>query len=363
MRRSHRRLSDLAVVVAAVVAVGCGDAEVVDPAPIGGPYPQTLSAYGFFEGSMADLAPAPGVIPFEVAAPLWSDRAGKSRMLVLPEGQAIGLSSDGDWDVPVGTVLVKSFWFADDLGAPDGARRIVETRLLVHEAQGWIGQVYLWNDEQTEALRAVAGRRVQVAYTVAGKREEHEYAIPNTNQCLSCHSRDDVGKPLGLVTPQINRDVERDGATVNQLEWLGTKGVFREAVPDTKALPAFVDPFGDAPVDARARSYLHANCSHCHRLGGNGGNSGLELLSTEDDPHHYGVCKRTAAAGAGTGGKTYDIVPGDPDASIMPFRMGATDPEVKMPELPNRLPDDEGIALVREWISQMTLPACDAPTP
>lgn len=360
---SRIRSSSALVAGLAALAMGCGDAEVIDPAPLGGPYPQKLSAYGFFDGPMASLAPAAGVVPFEVAAPLWSDRAGKSRMLALPEGQGIGLSVDGDWDVPVGAVLIKTFWFADELSAPTGPRRIVETRLLLHEADGWTGQVYLWNDEQTDAERAVAGRRIQVSYTVDGVPEEHEYAIPNTNQCTSCHSRDDVGKPLGLITPQMNREVERDGAAVNQLEWLGKKGVFRDAVPDPTSLPAFVDPFGDAPVDQRARSYLHANCSHCHRPGGNGGNSGLELLYTETDPHHYGVCKRTAAAGAGTGGKTYDIVPGDADASIMPFRMGDLDPEVKMPELPNRLPDDEGIALIRAWIAQMTFPACDAPTP
>jgi hypothetical protein len=120
-----------------------------------------------------------------------------------------------------------------------------------------------------------------------------------------------------------------------------------------------VDPHGDAPLDARARSYLHANCSHCHRPGGGGGVSGLVLLEWEHDPNKNGVCKGPVAAGPGTGGFGYDIVPGLPEESIMIFRMGSTDPEIKMPELPNRIPDAEGIALVGAWIAAMQPPGCN----
>jgi hypothetical protein len=125
------------------------------------------------------------------------------------------------------------------------------------------------------------------------------------------------------------------------------------AVPD-----AFVDPFGEAPLEPRTRSWLHANCSHCHRQGGNGGTSGLVLLAWETEPLKLGVCKTAAAAGSGTGGHEYDIVPGQPDDSIMPFRIASTDPEIKMPELPNRIPDERGLELVRAWIAAMTPPGC-----
>jgi hypothetical protein len=119
-----------------------------------------------------------------------------------------------------------------------------------------------------------------------------------------------------------------------------------------------VDPFGDADVERRARSYLMANCSHCHRLGGGASLSGLVFLFWEQTPAKYGVCKLPAAAGPGAGGHEYDIVPGFPDESIVPFRMGSTDPEIKMPELPNRVPDLAGIELVNEWISGLVPQGC-----
>ena len=45
---------------------------------------------------------------------------------------------------------------------------------------------------------------------------------------------------------------------------------------------------------------------------------------------------------------------GDPDASIFICRLTSTDPEVRMPPLVSRVPHDEGIALIREWIAGMS---------
>jgi len=70
------------------------------------------------------------------------------------------------------------------------------------------------------------------------------------------------------------------------------------------------------------------------------------------------VCKGSVAAGQGAGGRSYDVQPGEPDESIIVYRMESTDPEVKMPELPNRLPHAAGVALVREWIASMPPRAC-----
>jgi hypothetical protein len=47
-------------------------------------------------------------------------------------------------------------------------------------------------------------------------------------------------------------------------------------------------------------------------------------------------------------------VPGDPDASILVFRMASTDPELKMPELPTLTSDAEGTALIRDWIASLS---------
>ena len=144
---------------------------------------------------------------------------------------------------------------------------------------------------------------------------------------------------------------------MSQLDWLHGRNIFdTEASPTAKN--ALVDPFGDAPLEQRARAYLDANCSHCHRAGGNGGPSGLVLLASETEATKLGVCKAPIAAGPGSGDRLYDIVPGRPDDSILVLRMESTNPEVKMPEIPNRFPHDSGVELIRAWISNMPEQDC-----
>lgn len=304
------------------------------------PY-DSLAEYGFFTGALAAEQPAPGVVPYTVAAPLWSDHSEKGRFFVLPPGTTIDASDADEWRFPVGTVIIKSFSYSTDLRDVEGSRTLIETRLLIHEADGWSGHTYLWNAEQTEATRLVPGRRVQLEYLdEAGAPASRSYIVPNTNQCKNCHEIDDRERPLGPVSRQM-------GAQIPALRAAGILDM--EPAADTP----LVDPFGDAPIDARARSYLDANCAHCHRPGGDGGPSGLVLLASEDHPATYGVCKSPVAAGPGAGGRLHDITPGEPDQSIFIYRMSSVDPEIKMPEIPNLVVDEAGVALIREWIAQL----------
>lgn len=315
-----------------------------------------LSDYDFFVGPLVDLAPKTGVVPYQVAAPLWSDQAGKHRFIVLPEGGKIGFKEDdSEWDFPEGTILIKNFFFDHDRRDVNAGSRIIETRLLVRTADNWRVFTYVWNDEQTEALPLRTGKRVNIEFIdVDGGAKMEEYIVPNEDQCASCHERDDVQHSLGLVTPQMNRMVERDGAQVQQLEWLAAQGMFAADPPAPASLTAFVDPFGtEGTLEWRARGYLHGNCSHCHQLGGGAGKSGLVFLGSEPNLAKLGVCKVPAAAGQGTGGFPHDIVPGKPEESIVIFRMNSLDPEIKMPELPNRVIDKAGVQLISDWIASM----------
>lgn len=360
LRRIFSIGSSLGAAVAAVAALsGCGGSEPpAEVTPGKMPY-ETLSAYGFFAGDMAKQAPAPGVLPYEVAAPLWSDGAAKKRFLVLPEGGTIGWTDKDEWSLPVGSVLIKTFLFPEDAREASGPERIIETRLLIHEEEGWTGHVYVWNEAQTEATRLIAGKRVDVSFIdEGGAAKTQEYVVPNTNQCKSCHARDDELYELGMTTHQMNRAVTVDGASVNQLDWLKEKGVFASAPPSPSEANAFPDPFGDGPLEGRARAYLAGNCSHCHRPGGGGGDSGLVLLAWEENLASIGVCKGPAAAGSGTGGHNFDIVPGSPESSIMIFRMSSVDPEIKMPELPNLVSDSKGVELISAWIKGMEPKGC-----
>ncbi len=340
--------------LAALLLVACGPDPEEPAAEI--PY-ETLSEYGFFDGPLADMAPAEGVLPYSPVSPLWADHAEKGRYIVLPEGEAIDPVGDEDWEYPLGTVIVKSFYFVEDRRDLAGPARIMETRLLIREdvEEGWTSHTYVWNEEQTEAERLIAGRRIELNYIDEnGEAGVQTYLVPNTNQCRDCHGRDDVTVVLGISTYQL--DYEVGGA--NQLDVLADAGAFSRT-PE-RVVPALIDPADEAQTpELRARSYLHANCSHCHREGGDGGRSGLDLTIWQDDPARYGVCKSPVAAGAGAGGRAYDLVPGHPELSILPFRMASTDPEVRMPELPSRIPDGFGVGLIEDWILSMDGEGCE----
>lgn len=307
-----------------------------------------LSDYGFFQGRLADERPAPGVVPYTVIAPLWADHAEKGRFIFLPEGTVMDTTDPDHWALPVGSIVIKSFSDSADLRDLEGTRRLIETRLLIHEDDGWTGHTYLWDAEQTEATRFVPGRHLTRDFIdAAGQPQSKPYIVPNNNQCKNCHELDDSVRVLGLATRQMS---------LKQQEDLRAAGVLAEL---PAPIPLLEDPFGDGPLERRARSYLDANCSHCHRPGGGGGTSGLVLLAEETRPSAYGICKSPVAAGPGAGGRIHDITPGDPDASIMIYRMSSTDPEIKMPEIPNLLVDDAGVELIRTWIAALDPPGCN----
>jgi len=354
------------MIILAATLAGCGGEPTkqepnppVSTASI--PY-ETLSEYKFFVGNLANIEPAAGVIPYDVVSPLWSDGALKQRFLVLPEGEKITFGADETWQFPNGTIIIKHFAFPKDHREPNGAVQHVETRLLIRNTsvpEGFTAHTYVWNDEQTEAYEKVAGKHIVLDFIdEMGQAASQEYIIPNTNQCGNCHERNDAYESLGLVTPQVNFSLGDGGPIDNQLKRLEGAGIFDAPLPDPGTLPALSAPSGADTLEVRARSYLHANCSHCHRPGGGGGSSGLVLLKWETNETKNGFCKGTVAAGSGTGSLQYDIVPGKPEESIMIFRMSSTDPEIKMPEIPNLLPDKAGIKLISEWIASLQGPAC-----
>ena len=323
------------------------------------PY-DTLSEYGFFEGPLHELRPTAGVVPYTVAAPLWADHAEKGRFLKLPPGAQATFAENGPWEWPLGTIFIKTFFVSLDRRDPGGAAQIIETRLLRLTEAGWESFIYVWNVEQTEAERTRLGERVELMVTDAdGQEVEQLYLVPNTEECKSCHEIDDVLGVLGPTTPQLNRVIEVDGREVNQLAWWREQGLLANPPDDPAAQLALPRPFGDeGTLEARARAYLHGNCGHCHREGGGGGRSGLRLVWWEDRDSRVGICKSPVAAGAGSGGRVADIVPGHPEESILIYRMSSADPEIKMPELPNLLPDEQGVQLISDWIAAMEPEGC-----
>jgi uncharacterized repeat protein (TIGR03806 family) len=216
----------------------------------------------------------------------------------------------------------------------------------------------VWNAAQTDATRLRTGTHVPV--TIDGKSVA--YRVPNEDQCAECHAKDHHFEPLGPRTEELNRDeddVDADaGASphgaANQIDALAARGLVDGPIPAEAERPRLVDPFGDAALDVRARSYLDANCAHCHRPGGEAASTGLDLRFSNTQTTARGLCKSPVAAGPGAGNHKFDIVPGDPDASIVVYRMSSLAPEIKMPQLPNETVDTRGVALIRAWIASLS---------
>lgn len=318
------------VLAGASIAAAPPVAQVSDAAITAAGYPARLSDYGFFADA-ARQQPAPGVIPYRLNTPLWTDGAEKQRFVYLPAGAKAKAQGEGLLDLPVGAALIKTFSF--------GGKHI-ETRVLLHRADGWLALPYRWAEDQSDAVLALAGARFALRRPDG---TEISYGIPNKNQCKECHSLGGVTAPIGPKARNLS------------VEWLNAfagSGKL-DAVPVvTRRVPLWEDR-AKVPLAAAARGYLEGNCAHCHNAQGIASNSGLFLDWAETDPVKWGVMKRPVAAGRGAGDLEFDIVPGDPDHSILAYRMASLEGGVSMPEVGRSSLDPAGIDVVRRWIAEM----------
>jgi uncharacterized repeat protein (TIGR03806 family) len=321
--------------------------------------PQKLSAYGLFDGEPREQRPALGVVPYDLRSALFSDYAAKFRFIKLPAGQKASWSEDDVIDFPVGTIIAKTFAYPSDLREPGGRLDLLETRILLHQQAGWIGLPYVWNEEETEATLRLAGTMLAASWIDAeGQRVDHQYMVPNANQCKGCHRvEDDKFEPIGPKARYLNQDFAYAEGSENQLAHWTRVGILDGApAPDSvPRVPVWDDP-SSGNLEDRARTYLEINCAHCHSVGGPARTTGLDLTWGAHEPVKLGVYKFPVAAGRGSGDRLYGIVPGKPDQSILMYRMTSLDPGVMMPELGRRMVHAEGVELLREWIAAMADP-------
>ena len=244
--------------------------------------------------------------------------------------------------------------------------RLIETRLLVKRQNGWVALPYIWNPDETEARLAIAGDLQSIRLE---NRQAFNYLVPDQNQCAGCHRTNYSSSenkrallPIGPTLSNLNRD--------DQLALWHSKGLladyqevapmadWRDSIMQERQLAFSTQSEYQAAIsnntEKMARSYLHINCAHCHNPQGPADTSGLFLQLAETNPTRLGRCKPTIAAGQGTGGHTYSIVPGKPAESILVYRMKSQNPAAMMPELGRSLVHEEGITLIANWISSMT---------
>jgi uncharacterized repeat protein (TIGR03806 family) len=325
--------------------------------------PEKLSEWRLMAASEGRLVLNKEVLPYTLNTPLFSDYAHKLRTVWMPKGVSAAYQPDTAFDFPVGTIISKTFYYprdgssqavlaSDDSGTDstlDLAKvRLMETRLLVRRASGWIALPYVWNQAQTEAELKRTGDQIPMQLASAQGRQKFTYVVPNVNQCASCHVADLKSRkfePLGLKARHINLN--------GQLEKMVQAG-YLSGVPAAAEVPRNVDwRDKSASVDARARAYLDINCAHCHNNKGTANTTALHLEVGAPANRHLGLCKPPVAAGAGTGGNSFGINPGKPDDSIFVFRLKSTETGVMMPELGRTTSHREGVELIREWIASM----------
>jgi uncharacterized repeat protein (TIGR03806 family) len=314
-----------------------------------------LSEYGFFKGKIAEQKPAEGILPYALNTPLFSDYAEKLRFIKMPTGQSVAYNSTEVLDFPEGTTIIKTFYYPNDFRDASKGRRLMETRLLIREDNEWKALEYVWNEEQTEATLEVAGDSKPVSYVYSdGKKRNQTYVIPNLNQCKGCHNKSEKMTPIGPSIRQLNGDFSYPEGTENQLTHWQKIG-WLTAMPDLKDCPkiAVWNKPETGSLENRARAWLDINCAHCHNPKGPAMTSGLNLSIHETNPTALGFGKTPVAAGRGSGNMDYDIVKGNPNKSILIFRMESTDPGIMMPEVGRKTTHKEGVALVSEWIKSL----------
>ncbi len=364
MRGTLRRHFGCYIFLVCALLTGCGQ-QVVLHAPAA--YPQRLSDWHMVWRNGNSLEINSDALVYDLNTPLFSDYALKLRTLYVPDGTTTTWSATESFDFPVGTIVTKTFFY--EVGKAPGSLerdsltrhtswdgtaakvnfddfRIMETRVLVRQPGGWDALPYIWNGE--DAILSITGKVISA--NLDG--EAFAYLVPSRNECGSCHITNHTAKqllPIGLKARHLNR--ESPTGNGNQLIALRDRR-WLSGLPELKSVSrnsAMHDP--TANVEDRARAYLDINCGHCHNAHGAADTSGLLLDRTATDARQMGRCKPTIAAGHGSGGRTFGIVPGKPDDSILLWRMQTTDPGARMPEIGRSLMHTEGVDLIRKWIA------------
>jgi uncharacterized repeat protein (TIGR03806 family) len=301
--------------------------------------PVLLSQFGFFGG--AANRPSAELIPYKLRNPLFSDYAEKQRFVYLPKGASLAVAADGRVDFPVGSALIKNF------GYPSTGKTlaVIETRVMLRRASGWVALPYVWKADGTDAELKIAGKRVaqMIQY---GDKSNHQisYAIPNKNQCKQCHNAKGEIVPIGPFWQNMIFPRTADAAN------LKARSTFSGPLPEAEAI---WDDSKSGSLDARAKSYLRANCGYCHSPLGSASNSGLFFDQNYESRESAGIGKRPVAAGQGSGGFDFVIAPGAPEQSILIHRLKSVEPGTAMPELGRATVHREGLALLEEWIKAM----------
>lgn len=287
--------------------------------------------------------PATGMIPYAVNTPLWSDGAEKHRWLGLPNGKTINVDENGDMHFPIGTVFVKNFAFEG---------KLFETRLFMrHQNGNWAGYSYEWKDDLSEAFLLPGKKSKQLTNGIT-------WDYPSRAECMACHT-DVAGFTLGPEIVQLNGDYDYSSTnrTANQVVTWGKIGLFNKQIDNYLVNLTALHAPNDETVspNLRARSYLHVNCSNCHRPEGPA--QGTSDFRYNIPIRSMNICDQLPATSVGD--RILD--PGNPDASSISIRMHILGKD-RMPPVGTAIVDETATTLLDNWIQNpgVCLPEVDS---
>jgi uncharacterized repeat protein (TIGR03806 family) len=312
-------------------------------------FPRTLTETKLFS-SVPEHIPAPGLIPYEVNVQLWSDGAVKERYLALPRNGSVVFKEKEKWEFPVGTVIVKTFFLETDNSNPTKRHRL-ETRLWLQSSRGWEGYTYMWNPEQTEAtLLADWPFRNEFPIQTPEATVKQEWYFPSRSDCQACHTQA-AGFVLGWNTRQLNRTSTSQHGQENQIEMFKRLGLFTQPVTapanQLEAYPRWEDQ--TAAVETRARAYLDANCSFCHRAHSFGTAEG----SQADLRFHTSFEEAFGKQAKEKPDSKPFIVPKHPERSLIIQKMSSRKPNEQMPPLATLKCDETALSVLKQWIAEL----------
>ncbi len=330
-------------------------------------FPQRLSDTGLFQ-SVAENLPAEGLIPYELNMPFWSDYSVKDRYIALPKNKSVVYHERDQWEFPVGTVFVKTFWMHQDRVELKDARRL-ETRLLIHAPEGWQGYTYVYNDDQTEAELLEGSALKPISIKTDDGDFEQRYYFPSRSDCMACHTRE-AGFVLGMSTRQMNHPLNYHGQNENQLAMLKRLNVFTQPLEkstdqaeqfpewrfgnfDRSDDPQHVESSLDQPegdTETLARAWLDVNCAVCHRNQGLA--PGKRHLQFHNDLTKMNVIDKQPLQGQMTPPMGAIVKPGKPYLSELLIRAAHRGVR-QMPPLGTNVADPRGTEVLRAWIEQM----------
>ena len=306
-----------------------------------------LSDYELFE-DLTNQLPSDDVHPYILHSALFSDYAEKERFVYVPEGVKAKFKPNEVYEFPVGAVLVKTFSYSETTSM---GKKLLETRLLLNQENGWKAHTYVWNEEQTDAFLKVAGYTYEnIEFLKNGELMQVSYRVPNQNQCKECHLKNNAIMPIGPKSRNLNFSIQYKDEEENQISFWIENGLVENHMP-LDLIVNWTDQ--SATLNHRARAYLDINCGHCHLSSGSASNTGLYLNYTETNDMNIGIFKKPVAAGRASADLKYSIVPGKPQESILLHRMNSLDPGVMMPESGRALLHSEGVELINDWIENL----------